>query len=82
MSAPVPAVNVPLNKVGEMRPWVCVCVDQVVPGLTASGRVGDSPHATLPCAQGHQSAELASAEHLRPSEYAQGCGDCLEHEAV
>ena len=36
MSAPVPAVNVPLNKVGEMRPWVCVCVcvcvDQVVPG--------------------------------------------------
>lgn len=25
MSAPIPAVNVPLNKVGEMRPWVCVC---------------------------------------------------------
>lgn len=24
MSTPIPAVNVPLNKVGEMRLWVCV----------------------------------------------------------
>lgn len=59
-----------------------MCVDQVVPGLTASGRVGDSTHARLPCAQGPPVTKLASAEHLGPSEYAQGCGDCLEHEAV
>lgn len=49
---PIPAVNVPLNKVGETRPWVCVWTRCAVPD-TVKG-IGVGVCSRLLGAQDHQ----------------------------
>ena len=61
MSTPIPAVNVPLNKVGETRLWVCV--DQVLLCLMLSKYVQRLEHVLGCSAQGHQCG-WQSLEHL------------------
>lgn len=54
-----------------------MCVDQVVPGLNGIWTCGDSTPPGCPVLKATSKQSWHPAEHLKPSEYAQGCGDCL-----